>query len=375
MSAISTFGGILSTFLLGFYLMPELGLRAPAICFGGALVALSAAGLWRCRRTMGAAGAVAAAAAGAMLFGAGKASDEGTTIVEIHEGILGQIKVVDLEARDPKSGGPARSRVLLVNHIAQTVMNRDRPATSMSEYIFGMAAALSSYPKGSKALALGLGGGAMVRHFDKFGFDTDIVEVDARIREVATRHFGIDPERTIHIDDARHFLRRTDQTYDVIALDLFASESPPSNVLSVEGLREVRRHLRPGGTMAINFGGKIDAPEGRTSRSLVKTLREAGFDVRAMSTPSGGNILLLATAGAHDFSTVDYSEPGATQRLQNLERYFTNLDAIDFSDAVLLDDNHARFETLYAEVALSWRGAARKLTQRVFAEHGLRMMR
>jgi predicted membrane-bound spermidine synthase len=63
--AISTCGGILSTFLLGFYLMPWLGLRVPAFGFGAMLVVLSALGLIRHRRHAAVAGLAAVLALGA----------------------------------------------------------------------------------------------------------------------------------------------------------------------------------------------------------------------------------------------------------------------------------------------------------------------
>jgi spermidine synthase len=265
--------------------------------------------------------------------------------------------------------------VLFVNNIAQTLVDLDYPDRSVSQYIFAFAAALSSYPRGSKALVLGLGGAALVRHFDRFGFETDIVEIDSRIRDMAVRHFGMDTARPVLIDDARHFLNVTDKKYDIIALDLFASESPPSDVLSLEGLRAARARLNPGGVLAINFTGALDAPSGRIARSLILTLREAGFRVRAMTMPTAGNMLILAGETDHDYSRVDYSEAGSPMHLQNLDQYFLDLDRVDFSDALVLDDNHALFEVLYASEALNWRTNTRTQIQENFTSHGLQMVR
>lgn len=371
--AISTLGGILATFLLGFYLMPWLGLRVPAAAFGAGLVILSAAGLLMHRRAAAAAGAIALAALAACgLFRNGSVSNDSVQILEIHEGMLGQIKVADLAAED-EDGRPKHTRILFVNNVSQTLMDLGDPGRSVSEYIFAFAAALSSWPRGSKALALGLGGGALVRHFDRFGFDTDIVEIDPRIRDVAARHFGIGADRPVVIDDARHFLNTTDRKYDIIALDLFASESPPSDMLSLEGLRLARQRLLPGGVLAINFTARLDKPEGRVARALIRTLREAGFHVKALRMPHTDNLLLLAAESDRDYSGVDYSEAGSPMRLQNLERYFVDLDRVDFSDAPILDDNHALFETLYADMALYWRKGTRAQVRERF--QGLQMTR
>jgi len=371
--AISTLGGILATFLLGFYLMPWLGLRLPAFAFGAILLVLSAAGLIVHRRATAAAVTAAILILGALGLGRhDNTSSETARVVEIQEGMLGQIKVADITGQDD-DGAPTHTRLLLVNNITQTLMNLDRPDQSMSEYIFAYGAALSIFPRGSKALALGLGGGALVRHFDRFGFDTDIVEIDPRIRDVAMRHFGIGKDRPVLIDDARHFLNTTDKKYDVIALDLFASESPPSDVLSLEGLKLARKCLRPGGVLAINFTGRLHEPQGRVSRSLIRTLREAGFHVKALRMPDADNLLVLAGESDRDYSAVDYSEPGSRMHLRNLERHFMDLDRVDFSDAVILDDNHSLFEALYADVALDWRRITRGQIRDTF--QGLQMVR
>lgn len=369
--AISTLGGILSTFAMGFYLMPEFGLRVPALAFGAALIIPSGVMMLRARRIAPAAVALAAfALATAAILPKARTDAEHVHVLEISEGVMGQVKVVD------RAIGGRTSRMLLVNNVAQTSMNLADPDTSQSSYIFAYAAALSAFPPDSRALVLGLGGGALVRHFDRFGFDTDIVEIDPRIRDAAVKYFGLDPARPVVIDDARHFLSLGDETYDIIALDLFLSESPPADALSLEGLRLARRRLNPHGILAINFPGTPDGPEGRLTRSFLRTLREAGFQVKALRTPEGGNFLVLASPEGRDFSEVDYSEPGNPARhLQNLEDHFVDLDAIDFSDAIILDDAHSRFETLHADVAIEWRRLTRALVQREFVDNDLQMVR
>lgn len=369
--AISTLGGILSTFAMGFWLMPVFGLRLPALGFGAALVIPSTFMLLRARRLAPAAATLGVfTLAGLTIFSKPRTDSKDVHILEISEGIMGQIKVVDRQA------GDRTSRMLLVNNVAQTSMNPADPDTSQSSYIFAYAAALSDFPTDSKALVLGLGGGALVRHFDRFGFDTDIVEIDPRVHDAAVKYFGLDPDRPVVIDDARHFLSLGGDIYDIIALDLFLSESPPADALSLEGLRLARSRLNPHGLLAINFPGTPDGPEGRLTRSFLRTLREAGFQVKALRTPEGGNFLVLASPEGRDFSRVDYFERGKpARRLRNLENLFVDLDAIDFSDAVILDDAHSRFETLHADVAIEWRRLTRALVQRDFVDNDLQMVR
>lgn len=369
--AISTLGGILSTFLMGFSLMPRFGLRLPALIFGSILIILCMIPLIRGRKIAYASiSLVFLIIAIGSLFIGNRTSTDTVKILDISEGVLGQIKVVDLKRTE--DGQEKTRRVLLVNNILQTGMDLDDPTLSQSSYILAYAAAASIFPKGSKALVLGLGGGALVRHFEKFGFDIAAVEIDPRIRDAAMRHFQISPKMSVTIDDARHFLNQSNDQYDLIALDLFLSESLPAEVLSLEGLLEAKRNLKPDGVLAINFPNDPRTPEGRLTRSFIHTLRKAGFQVKCLLTPEKMNALILASPEGRDFSSVDYTEGNLT--LRNLEKLFLDLDAIDFSDAVVLDDAHSQFETLHANGALEWRNSARQQVKRLFVDGNLKMV-
>ena len=106
------------------------------------------------------------------------------------------------------------------------------------------------------ASALGQG----VRH-------VDAVEIDPVINELGRMHHPnrpySDPRVTIHLDDGRSFVRKTDRQYDLICyaiVDSLALHSSYSSVrlesflFSEEAFRDVKAKLKPGGVFAMyNF--------------------------------------------------------------------------------------------------------------------------
>jgi SAM-dependent methyltransferase len=114
-------------------------------------------------------------------------------------------------------------------------------------------------------LILGAGSGTDVAAALKHGAArVDAVEIDPAIirlgRELHPDHPYDDPRVTIVNDDARHFLRRTERTYDLVVFALIDSLTLQSSFSGVrlesymftdESFRAVRDRLKPGGLLVI----------------------------------------------------------------------------------------------------------------------------
>ncbi len=94
----------------------------------------------------------------------------------------------------------------------------------------------------------------------------DAIEIDPAIltigRMAHPEHPYQDPRVRAIVNDARSFLRTTDQTYDMIVYGLLDSHTLLSHassvrldsfVYTVEGLRDARAHLKPGGVISLSF--------------------------------------------------------------------------------------------------------------------------
>ncbi len=117
-------------------------------------------------------------------------------------------------------------------------------------------------------LVIGAGSGNDVTHALKFGATrVDAVEIDPAIQQIGRQyhpdHPYQDPRVVPHLDDGRHFLRSTDQKFDLVAYALvdslilhsgYANIRLESYLFTRQAFEDVRRVLKPDGIFVMyNF--------------------------------------------------------------------------------------------------------------------------
>lgn len=354
--AISTLGGIVATFLVGFYLLPEFGIKWPCFMFGVLLSILPLLALIKRRFFSAAFFLIPVFYVGYSNSVKAVSENSQMKIIYESEGVLGQIRVVDM-LYPTATRGWKKGRSLLVNNTAQTIMDLENPKYDLWDWSYFFPTAVSIYPAGSDVLLLGLGGGTLVQQFDRLNFNLDVVEIDERVKEVAINYFFIDPSTNIVIDDARRFVNTCKKKYDIITLDLFLNESPPGHVLTIESFTTIKSLLNPGGIVMMNFYGYLTGEKGRASRCILKTFQEAGYQVELLATPgleAYRNLIFLASPEKKDFSKTNYSEPQLEQ-IDDLTEYFIDQSTIDMTDAIVLTDNRPVLEKIYLPASVAWR--------------------
>jgi len=197
------------------------------------------------------------------------------------------------------------------------------------------------------------------------GLDLDIVELDGRIAHIAEKYFKYDPSSAdLYIDDARHFIRKSDEKYDVVVIDLLVGEVQPTHVFSLEGFEELKKVLEEDALVIINFQGDLEDPKYSLGpKSIFKTLQKAGFHVDYYWSGKKGkdditkDIFFIASLEKQDYKSM----------MQNL-RYnkwfpyedfkYNNLitdEPLDLNDAIILTDDKPKLEHLNAATILQWR--------------------
>lgn len=368
---ISTIGGILATFATGFYLIPEFGLNRTALA-GGIYV-----GVLPCVLLLGVkhypAVVFPVALAALLLIPAHTAKEHpGVDLLYESEGLLGQIKIIDLHLINNLDKSRVVDRVMFVNRTGQTWVNLDTGEPRW-DYVRYLRTIGSTLPAGSRVLLLGLGGGIVARTMQDLGHTVDSVELDQRIPMIATRYFGLTPNGNLAVDDGRHYLRSTQQKYDLIIFDVFQAEIPPAHLLTVETFRELQQRLNPGGFVAINYSGFISGSVGFGARSIYKTLLAAGFQTRLIPTGTeedARNNLYVATLGERDFSAprVPMLVDGQPRALSS---FYMDPAAIDVEHAMVLTDNQPILEKLNLEAAAIWRAAYYTYYTKPFLDMGI----
>jgi len=354
--AVSTLGGIIATFLVGFYLLPEFGIKWPCFLFGIVLSILPLFALLK--KKFFSAGFFLLPILYVGYANSAKAvlKNDDMKLIYESEGVLGQIRVIDM-SYPTATRGWKQGRTLMVNNTAQTIMDLENPEYDLWDWSYFFPTAVSIYPAGSDVLLLGLGGGTLVQQFERLNFNIDVVEIDQRVKDVAIEYFYIDPKTNIMIDDARRYINTCTKKYDVVTLDLFLNETPPAHVLTIESFTRIKSLLKPGGMVMMNFYGYVTSDRGRASRCILKTFEEAGYQVDLLATPgneANRNLIFLAAPEKKDFSGINYSEPNS-RKIEDITKYFVYKSTLNMNDAIVLTDDCPALEKIYLPAALDWR--------------------
>lgn len=142
--------------------------------------------------------------------------------------------------------------------------------------------AATAHPSPGRVLILGGGdGGAAeevlkhpsVQHVTLVDLDPAVIEI-ARRELAAIHHGALDDERVqVLCEDGDAFVRRTDERFDLVLLDLTDPETPAGPMYTSDFMQRVRRVLAPGGAVVLHLGAPFYERE--QVRSLLATLKAA----------------------------------------------------------------------------------------------------
>ncbi len=280
----STIGGIVFSLLTGYFLIDAFGvgntvLLAVILC---SLLPLFHFLKFKQKGLLLHTGIVTIASIVLMFLKPNLPETEGFKTLHFSEGITGQLIVADFMENKEET------RLLLINRMGQTKLNL-KTNFSGWPYVNYLTSAASIYPEGSRTLVLGLGGGMVPRQISHYlKHNVDAVEIDQRIIDLSEEYFNnLQARINCYNDDARRFVKSVDAKYDFIVLDIFNGEIMPSHGLSKEAFSDIERILNPGGLIAINFNGFLSGKEGVAGRSLIKTLKSAGFKLSVFDCGAG----------------------------------------------------------------------------------------
>lgn len=352
----STLGSVLGTFGSGFILIPHFRLRTIFLVTGlaVALLALVAYGLFgQSRRDRIAAvlwTLVLAAAAGVLGFTRDRMPE---SVVFEQTTFYHRIRVTE----ELRPGGKRLRKLLLdtTSEGSQFVDSRELP-THYQKY---WELARVYCPQVRRAAFLGGGGFAMPEALlDAFpAAQADVVEIDPAVIDVGRRFFRVDeyPRMAPVADDARRFLRRTENRYDLIFADAYSGiRSVPAHLVTREFFELVKRRLNERGVMILNVITAVDGEHSMLFRSVLKTI-EPVFSHRAvfLTRPNLGrskiqNIFLVAAD--HDLSPESVQLTGEydAQRIADLFEGYLYPDEYGSSGGIVLTDDCNPVEFLVA---------------------------
>lgn len=242
---VSTVGSIAGTFLTSFYLVPEHGANT---AFATNLIILfSFFVFWFTKKIK-----IAAILIFSVLFGVFYAKTNAMPVPNV------------IEEKDS-----AYSRLEVVKHENFLGLRTDRrnnliyslyPENGVwkGNYMFYHFFAVPPIVNNAKtALLLGLGAGTIPFIHSEFNPELSItgVEIDPEIVRLGEKYFGLSERANtkIIIDDARPFLSKNTEKYDLIEMDLFSGSGEiPFYLATKEFFTLIRGHLSQNGILSIN---------------------------------------------------------------------------------------------------------------------------
>jgi len=240
--ALSTVGSLLGTFLSALVTIPTIGTQRTLLA-AAVIVALSGAAL------LGRRWLVIAAALGALLAVPPGAVRAEPGLIYEEESRYQFIHVTELDGK---------RRLYLNEGIA--VHSVWREGTVLTGGVWDAYLAMPSLLGRPlrRAAILGNAGGTTARALGVFypRARVDGVELDPAVTEVGRRYFGLgdNPRLRVFDADARPFLRKTRERYDLIVADAYRPPYVPFYLATREFFRLARSRLAPGGVIVLNVG-------------------------------------------------------------------------------------------------------------------------
>jgi spermidine synthase len=270
--AISTAGSLAGTFLAALVLIPGVGTQRTFLILAAIPAMVAAVSLGA--RWLVVPGALLAALA--LPVGTVKPAETGRVLYET-ETPYQYARVVQM---------PDGSRRLELNE-GQAIHSLWKPGTVLTgAYWDGyLVLPFTVAPRPPARIAvLGTAGGTVARAYARYFPDTriDAVDIDGKLFEIGRRWFGLQarPQLREFAEDARPFLRRTQERYDSIFVDAYRQPYIPFYLATREFFALAHERLRPGGSVLVNVGHPAgsDTLEKALSATMGKVFKHVARD-------------------------------------------------------------------------------------------------
>lgn len=366
---ISTASGIIALPIMGFFIIPQFGLTMPSIIIGLLVGTIPFVKLLSHKKYVSLLFVLFLLISVSQRNRFTKSAD--VKVLTYSEGLLGQVLVADVFKNG--IGNEINDRMLFINRMGQTLIDKSSNRSKWNYIIFASAVA-SVIPENSKALILGLGGGSVANVLqNNLKFNVDAIELDKRIAKAAGKYFSLNPNVNVIVDDARHFLGKTDQTYDLIFFDVFNGDVQPPHVLSLECFEKAKSLLNKNGLIIVNFNGFLSGENGKSGRSVYTTLHAAGLGVKILPTPgkeNERNTLFVASAETMDYNQLRFPLLHRG-KLVDLDSLFLNTNTLNLKDAMVFTDDKPALDKLNSKANNIWRKGYNETYTRFFLDNGI----
>ena len=168
----------------------------------------------------------------------------------------------------------------------------------------------------------------------------DVSEIDDKMTELAVKDFGLDinnPRLTIYHQDGRSFLNYTKNKYDTILIDAFKGLNAPFELTTYEALTNAKNALNDNGMVITNILSSLEGEEEDFIKYEYATYKAVFDDVKLFKVTDEKanerqNLILVGFKGDKNINKEKYDEYEDL-----LAREVTNFS----SDREIVTDNYA----------------------------------
>lgn len=336
-SAVSTIGSIIGTFLAGFYLLPKYT-TIQILIFLSVFLLINAIFLF--------------------FFIKNKKTPFISTVIfflflvflvnsysKKYEGVPSQYYNINILEMTVK-GRPTLGLVTDLR-APQSVIYLDNSRELYFPYINFFKLIFYFNPNIKKTLALGGGAYTYPRYYldqDKKA-TIDVVEIDPKITEIAKKYFYLKDDARMNIfhQDVRYFLNKSNTKYDAIISDVYGSFYIPFQITTREAVEKMFNLLNDKGVIIVNIVSPMSEEKSKFLRAEYKTFKQIFpqvylFPMSYKDLDLKENIMLVALKSKE--------KPNFKIEDKNLQVFLDNLwkRDLNLSDVPVLTDNYAPVE-------------------------------
>lgn len=291
-SAIATIGGIIGTFLGGFYLIPNFG--SVHILFVLALVLLYLLPLveWKLdKKTIIVVVLITFISLIVMLYNMDMNSETGKLVLESKENVgavsydtqYGRVLIYNAYKNDE----PVRVLNIDSGFESLTYIDEEKRNDLVLSYTQYYDLMFNANIDIKDTLLIGGAGYSYPKHYISKNLDKnmDVVEIDGEITEIAKEYFylndliedyNLNENKRLGLitDDGRTYLNNNDKKYDAILNDAFSGSTPAKTLTTKEAIERIKESLNENGLYLTNVISSLEGENSKFIKAIINTLKQ-----------------------------------------------------------------------------------------------------
>jgi len=217
----------------------------------------------------------------------------------------------DYQVKPLHLAGQHQPRGFMVNNSLASLLDDSSPP-QYARYVQRMRRILLDELRLSGADILVLGAGGFTLSHQEMSNRYTYVDIDPAIRTLAEQHFLKQPiAGTFVVDDARRFVRNTEQRHAAVVVDVFSNHSSiPSHLVTAEFWSDTRRALEPNGHLLINLilDSQLASPYARNVLGTIESVYGRCATEVLQRHQALANVIVICPASGQPSGTRIYTD-------------------------------------------------------------------